>query len=306
MEKFNLIKIENRLNNSHRGEDKKINKILDAYLKIQGKQKKFQEKQQTYYWGPEHFNLHQSSLFMQSTPEQQRSILEKCSRNLISESYFVEKSASAYCAKMMMLANTTEIAQTYSMIANEEAIHLAWLTPYMPIEDRHDPKGAFLQFLSSLIEECDSNLLPYLVQIILEGWGLHHYKSLARDCLNEQLKSVFLDIMRDEALHHHTGEVIFDHSQVTDSQHLFLEKCLKTYAEMVRVGPQDLILSLEETLGGISPAEKRKLLLDIEYQKTTTQKLALLKELMTQPGMEKTVQKLENEGYFTVLNEGVK
>jgi hypothetical protein len=305
MNSHNLIQIKNRLDNSHREDNGKLKRILTAYLKIQGKQKKFQESQ-SFFWSAVHFKLHQSSLFKQAEEKKQHLILEKCSMNLIQESYFVEKSASAYCAKMMLTAKTTEIAQTYSMIANEEAIHLEWITPYMPIADRHVPKGHFLRFLSNLIEECDPALLPYLVQVILEGWGLHHYKELASDCLNENLKSIFLDIVRDEALHHHTGEVVFDGQNLTEKQLQYIEECLKAYAEMVRVGPLDLMEAVEEVLGPLSSLEKQQFLKEIEADQATLKKLALLKQLMIQPGLEATVQKLEDQGFFTLSNTGLR
>lgn len=305
MNPHNFIQIKNRLDRSHRGDNRKLKRILTAYLKIQGKEKKFQEPQ-SFFWPAVHFKLHQSSLFKKAGEKEQRLILEKCSMHLIRESYFIEKSASAYCAKMMLTAKTTEIAQTYSMIANEEAIHLEWITPYVSVADRHLPKGEFLRFLSSLIEECDPDLLPYLVQVILEGWGLHHYKELAQDCLNENLKSIFLDIVRDEALHHYTGEVVFDGQNLTAKQLQYIEECLKIYTEMVRMGPIDLIESVEQVIGPISSLQKLHFLEEIEADQTTLKNLALLKQLMTQPGLEATIQKLEDEGFFILPNTGLR
>lgn len=301
MDRKPVIPIENRLDKPHIGANKKLGKILDAYIKKQGRHKPYLDHNQSFYWDAEHYHLHTSTLFQQASAEQKRRILEKCSQNLISESYFVEKSAAAYCGKMMLLAETTEIAQTYSMIANEEAIHLQWITPFIHEGARHCPQGFFLKFLSSLIEECDAHLLPYLVQIILEGWGLHHYKNLARQCLNGDLRDIFLSIVRDEALHHHAGEVIFDAHKTTDSQHVTIEECLKTFCEMVRVGPVDVIGAVEEELGGLNHAEKKQLFDEIDGFTSTLKKLNLLKELMLQPGMEKTVQRLEDQHFFTPL-----
>lgn len=293
------ILLQNRLDNSHQNEIPRLHRIITAYLKIQGKYRPYVEDNKPFYWDADHFNLHKSTLFLQATDQQQYTILEKCSQDLISESYFVEKSAFAYCAKMMLLAENTEIAQVYSMIANEEAIHLEWITPYMDVDKRHGSPGEFFKFLSYLIETCDANLLPYLVQIILEGWGLQHYKKLAHGCLDERLKGVFLDIVRDEALHHHTGEVVFSARQATESQYFFIEECLKSYADMVRFGPQQVVNAIDEALGGINKKDRTQLLIEIEARATSIEKLALLKNLMVQPGIEPIVQKLDAEGYFT-------
>ena len=301
MNKKPLIAVENRLDKPHTGENQRLGKILDAYVKKQGRHKPYLDRDQSFYWDAEHYHLHTSTLFQQASTEQQHKILEKCSQNLVSESYFVEKSASAYCGKMMLLADTTEIAQTYSMIANEEAIHLQWITPFMDEGARQRPQGFFLQFLSSLIEECDPHLLPYLVQIILEGWGLHHYKNLARLCLNPELKEIFLSIVRDEALHHHAGEVIFDAHQMTQTQQNIILECLITFCEMVRVGPLEVIQAVEEELGGLNKKQKKQLFHEINGFASAQEKLNLLKSLMLQPGMEKTVQLLEEKHYFTPL-----
>ncbi len=300
VEKTNLIPMQNRLSNSHRGEVKKLSMIINAYLKLQGKHKNYIEAEQNIYWDAEYFNLNKSSVFVNASQEHRQLILRLCSKNLISESYFVEKSAFAYCSKMMLLAETTEISQVYSMIANEEAIHLEWITPYMDLEDRHRPQGEFLKFLSYLIEECDANLLPYLVQVILEGWGIHHYKSLAGGCKNERLKNIFLDIVRDEALHKHTGEVVFNAAQTTEAQKKFIEETLKVFAQMGQAGPVDVLTAVEEVIGCLSQVDQETFMLEIGAKESSAQKLALLKDLMIQPGIEYIVQKLEEEGYFTV------
>ena len=44
--------------------------------------------------------------------------------------------------------------------------------------------------LASLIEEGDRESLVFIIQVILEGWGLTHYRSLAQGCQSEDFTEV--------------------------------------------------------------------------------------------------------------------
>jgi rubrerythrin len=293
-----VIPIKNRLDIPH-ATDSRFHKILSAHLKQRGRYKEAEEMNSQPLWHAEYFQLNQSSLFKKATLEQQQEILERCSRHLLNESYFIEKSGLTYCAKMVLLAESTDIAQVYSLISADEATHLAWITPFVKAEDRLKPQGAFLQFLSKLIEECDPNTLAYVVQVILEGWGVHHYRSLAKSCRAENLRSVFQDIVKDEALHCYTGEVLFNADRCSPIQLKFIEDCLAHYTEMVRVGPQGIVSAMEEVLGSLNLSDKTILFEELNTQNESRHKLSILKNLMSQPGIENSVYQLDKQGKFS-------
>lgn len=252
-------------------------------------------------WCAKWWGLDTSKTFCALEPELQRAALEACNRTILNEAYFIEKSGLAYTAKMVLLAESTDIAQLYALIGADEARHLAWLEPYVADEDKTRPYGQFLSFLSKLIEEAPPRLLVYLVQIILEGWGLDHYKRLADGCQNPLLAEAFLGILKDEALHHKSGSLLFKPAELKPEDWELTRNALKSYAGMVRVGRWAVIEAMDKVLGGLSVEEVVDMLIALKHTEECFRKLQLLKTLMRQPGVESIVDALETEGFFLPL-----
>lgn len=279
--------------------DPELSRIIESHLKSRGRDLPAGSADLDSWWDAEYHGLHQVTLFQKATREQQREILAGCARQLLNEAYFIEKSGTAYCAKMILLAESTSIRQVYGLIAADEATHLQWIRPFIEESDRGTPDGPLLQFLSNLIERCDMNSLAFLVQIILEGWGLNHYRHLSRRCRHGALRDVFHAIYKDEALHHHTGEVVFDPKLVdTKDQQSLIRESLRGYSEMVRIGPQGTVTLMDQVLGGLDRKRKTEVFAELECEAQSQQKLTLLKKLMWGPGRERYVAELDNQGGF--------
>jgi hypothetical protein len=252
-------------------------------------------------WDASWWGLNDSATFRSLNQDVQDQAVSACSRSLLNESYFIEKSGLAYTAKMVLLAPSTDVAQLYAVIGADEAAHLAWIEPFVSPQDKTRPQGGFLAFLSSLIEDCNPQLLIYLVQVILEGWGLDHYKKLARGCLYPPLAEIFSNIVKDEALHHHSGIVMHDAVLLSSEDKDFIAQSLRRYAEMVCVGPQSVISAVDQAAGGLSEQELVDLATALDAGGETARKLALLESLMRQPGLEDIVDVLRVQGYFMPL-----
>jgi len=141
--------------------------------------------------------------------------------------------------------------------------------------------------------------LMYLLQVILEGWGLHHYKDLSQHCQNTHLKKLLADIVRDEALHHKTGTILFKPEKLSSAQRNFIQDSLASFLEMVRVGPLAVVSHVEFVLGGLNNAEKILLIEQLSGPKTAAIKLKILKQLMSIPGCEKFIDHLNAKKMFT-------
>jgi hypothetical protein len=294
----NHIAIINKLQASHDQDNLALQKIISGRLKRLGREKKSPLLASAIYWPAKFFGLNKSKLFVDATPHQQSQILQACSRDLLHEAYFIEKSGLAYCAKMVLLAETTETAQAYSLMGADEATHLQWISAYVSPSHRAQPEGMFLHFLTHLIEVGDANCLAYLLQVILEGWGLQHYQSLAADCLDPNLQSVLTDIVRDEALHQQAGTLLFQVKKLSDYQQNFLLDSLAHFLEMVRVGPEAVVSQVECVLGDLNAAEKKRLLEQIAGRESTAKKLKILRGLMLIPGCHYFVEKLDAHNLF--------
>ncbi|MEZ5302764.1 MAG: ferritin-like domain-containing protein [Verrucomicrobiales bacterium] len=276
-----------------------IARIIDGRLRAQGRALADPPPPLHQLWPAEFFGLHKVRLFAEADAERRERILDGCAKTLLNEAYFIEKSGMAYCAKMILLACSPQVEQVYSLIAADEATHLQWIRPYVAEEQRQRPEGEFLRFLGGLIERCDQNTLAYLVQVILEGWGLHHYRNLGKACRYAPLKNVFMAIHRDEALHHHTGEVVFQPSQTTGEQAALVADALRTYTELVRVGPQAVAGVLDREFGGLGKARLAQVFGELESERTSAEKLGILRSLMAGPGRERYLAALDEAGAFT-------
>lgn len=250
------------------------------------------------FWAAQWWRLDQSETFNTLSTDNQQAVLHTCNRTLLNEAYFIEKSGLAYCAKMVILAESTDIAQLYSIIGADEAKHLAWIEPYVLEEDKHNPDGKFLAFLSQLIETAPSNTLVYLVQIILEGWGLDHYQRMANGCQNQELSDILTGIVKDEALHHKSGQMAFQAKTLSIQDKALMETALKTYCDLVRIGPVSVLSAISSIKGSLTPNEVEEIYTAIEHVTETRRKLQLLKSLMQQPGLETIINQLDAQDYF--------
>lgn len=278
--------------------DRKIDKLIHGFLKRKG------ALQQTSHcalpaWSAEFYGLQNSLQFQQANDEDQLHILSSCAQDLLNESYHIEKIGMEYCAKLTLIATTSEAQQLFSFMAADEATHLQWITPYIPENRRSQTNSLLLSLIHQVLVLNNVNLLCYLVQIILEGWGLLHYKQLSTYCIDPQLKQVFFNILQDEALHHQSGKTLFVGNQLSLSDKHILKEHLKAYCDLVRIGPQAIVQAVEKSLGGLLPRQRVELFTALKTTDTSQYKLNYLKNLMQQPGLEAVIQSLHDDGYFT-------
>ncbi|MDD5322057.1 MAG: hypothetical protein PHD43_15890 [Methylococcales bacterium] len=294
------IPVNNKLTAPHAGKESSLHPLIAGKTRRR-LQYEPSPSEQDILWTAEWWGLHRSAVFAKLDTAKQHAAILACNRTLMNEAYFIEKSGLAYTAKMVLMAESTDVAQLYALIGADEATHLAWIEPFIDPVDKTHPRGQFLILLSELIEECNPQMLVYLVQVILEGWGLNHYRLLAEGCQNPALTEAFRAILKDEALHHHSGVMLHDTSTFCSADHTLLTDSLKRYAEMVRVGSIAAIAALDQTLGGLSISDTEEIMAALGHPNESARKLTLLRDLMRKPGMESTVDKLTEAGYFTPL-----
>ena len=295
----NLLSIQNSLQLPHSGENKALDKVIRASLKRKGRIGLTAVEHEILPWNADLFFLDESSLFKRLDTQKQHAILTECNDFILSESYFIEKAGLAYCAKMILAGETTEIRQMYGLIASDESVHLQWLSPFVKEFLRITPQGRFIYLITKMIDECDANTLYYLVQTILEGWGIFYYKTLATACQREDLQSVFFNIVKDEAIHHKTGVALFDPKKLNDHAERKIIDGIKAYIDALRVGTQDIVSCVEKHTGELSLTELISLFEDLQTEITSTIKLNVLKEIMHQPGIEHFIDNLEEKRYFS-------
>ncbi|MBY0371128.1 ferritin-like domain-containing protein [bacterium] len=250
------------------------------------------------YWPAEYFGLNHSSLFRSLNGDQQGAILGQCSHQLLQEAYYVEKSGSQFTAKMSLLAGTTEERMLFSLIAADEAAHLYSVRSFLTQEPAAHQELPFLKLLADIIENSSRMTLVFVVQVVLEGWGITHYRGLLERCCDPDLKAVLQEILNDEYKHHGSGVVLLSEGQLSAREKHEITETMVRFLEMVAVGPTGVVQVVEQNCQGLGTEARKALYEDLRSEETTREKLDLLKKLMAQPGVLDIVEALDKKGCF--------
>lgn len=260
-------------------EDHRLQSLLTPLLNRRLASSPNGDSQRQAYWNEQFFALPQCRLFRDANKEQQRAILNDCNQQILEEAYSIEKAGMAYTAKMSLLAESLEERMVYSLFAGDEATHFQGIKMFLkkPVVEVEQP---FLSFLSQLIDRGEKPTLLFTIQVILEGWGLTHYRKLADNCQNDALQSMLKMILRDEASHHGSGLILADDQAWTAATRAEVTETLTHFLNMVRCGPLGVLGAFERVLGDLSRPQKTELLGELKSEEQSAERLELLKGLM--------------------------
>lgn len=253
-------------------------------------------------WKAERYNLNKSKLFNSMDLKHQNDVQQYITELNLSLSYYIEKSGHNYGAKMILLADTIEEKSLYSLFVAEEAVHLQEFKNF--INFKIDPSlhwHPMLNCLAEVIKDGEKNTLTFVIQVLLEGFGMAHYASLRDDCSNENLKKTYDQILIDEARHHGAGIILSGSNDFTK-----LEK------EQVFEYTRMFIKSLQEadwlfksinrfTKKDISPKEKKDFYLQIDYFNKLELRLQKLKQMILKVDKFDLCKMLEKDNVFKPL-----
>jgi rubrerythrin len=316
-------------------EGDKLNRILASALEEQltrAGQLSYKVTTPQPYWDATHFGLERVAIFQGASEAEQRAIAQIASQGLLIEAYFVEKAGMGYMAKMLLLAETLEERMLYSLFAAEEATHLAQIrkffdsSPSPPnsggtrsdlfssqhialagIPERGDggatkePIGTddpFLRFLSDLLETEDKAILLFIIQVVLEGWGLSHYRSLAKGCCHSELGKLFEQFLQAEARHHGAGLMLFNQIPLSEASRNAIVEALTLFLRMVQVGPQRVLGAIAQVKGDLSRSQQIQIFQELETEIQSGARLSYLRSLMQKTTAHAIVQELEERGSF--------
>ncbi|MEH2084518.1 MAG: ferritin-like domain-containing protein [Nostoc sp.] len=276
----------------------RLQRILTAALPNQNN---YAPYPQLNYWGAEFFNLHQVKIFQQSNISQQSAILELANRSLLEESYFIEKAGVGYMAKMVLLAETVEERMLYGLFTADEATHLHQISHFLPEIEVTSTDDPFLRLLSEVVESADKTILLFVLQVILEGWGLSHYRRLAKECRYPVLAELFSSFLQSESRHHATGTTLFNQITVSAFSQTTILDVLAQFLFMVQVGPQSVLAAVEQVKGHLTRSQKIQILEELDTETHSGTRLQILRALMGIKSAQSILQTLEERGAFQPL-----
>ncbi len=234
-------------------------------------------------WDAEHFGLHKASAFRALDARRRQAVLAGCARGVLEEAYFIEKLGLAFAAKMALLADSTEERAAHCLFAADEAVHLAQVGAFIQ-EPADDTQDGFLRWLADVIERMPAQGARLLVQVLLEGWGISHYRSLSRACKEPALAGVLARIARDEVLHHRAGVSLFEPERLQGRQRREAADRVAQLFDMVRAGPIRVAQAVERAHGGLGKDAYARLFVELEARAQVEKRLALLRKLLSSAG----------------------
>ncbi|MGB3640553.1 MAG: ferritin-like domain-containing protein [Rivularia sp. (in: cyanobacteria)] len=275
----------------------KLNRILSSALE---KTNGYSQNKSTLinYWDGNYFNLDKVKIFQYSTPAEQSSILQLCNLGILEEAYFIEKAGMGYMAKMILLAETTEERMLYGLFAADEVTHFSQISSFLPTPKLSN--NPFLDLLENVVESDDKTVLLFVLQVVLEGWGLTHYRSIASCCQNPQLKSILQGFLQDESRHHATGVTLFENKVLSNSSQDIVE-ILAMFLQMVQLGPQSVVKAVEQVKGYLSKEDKINIFAQLDTETHSGSRLKLLRNLIDLPNAKNILENLEMKGSFQPL-----
>ena len=278
----------------HNSRNHSIQKILNQRLALSSSL-----KNNPIPWQASCYHLDQVGLFQELPYLAQQQVLYNCAQDRIEEAYHIEKSGMAYGAKMILLNQTLEERKLYSFFVADEARHFSIVAQYLDRGPGNTHENSFLTFLSSTIEQAPRNALVFLIQVVLEGWGLGHYRELANTCTNSRLKQDLHAILQDEVGHHASGLLLFDTKALTKEDWAYILNSLRTFLMMVKVGPCGVVTRLLEQLPyQLEQKEISQIMIEMGAPQSTQKKLDLLSRLMKKAGATEFIQMMEHEGFL--------
>ncbi|HEY8141475.1 MAG TPA: ferritin-like domain-containing protein [Kofleriaceae bacterium] len=253
-------------------------------------------------WGAGYYGLDRVRLFGGARAGQRRAILEACGRALLEEAYFIEKCGIGYAAKMVLLAESSCERQLYGLIAGDEAAHLAAIARFVEPAEGAATESPFLALLEELVEEGDRASLQLIVQVVLEGWGLDHYRGLRDACGTHALKVALSVILADEASHHGSGVAFAREGRMSAPSCDYATDVMVRFLAMVQVGPVGVAGAVERELGGLGAGQRGQLMSDLGGEAHAAVRLEKIRALLGKAaGARAVLDRLDSLGCFRPL-----
>jgi hypothetical protein len=299
MKKINEYLSKNHLlYNNHLANDHKLNNLIQKA--IQDKLLPQKEDQIfPFYWDAKRFGFQNTNLFTNFSVSEQNNVLSFLSKMNINMSYFIEKCAYNYGAKMILLSETEEEKIYYSIFTYEEALHQKEFDKF--ISNKPTPSTAIHPLLNPLtrcIEQAEKDASVFVVQVLLEGYGMYIYKSLGETTISNDLQNVYKKIVQEEAGHHGSGLLIAEKDSIDETAQAEIIDYTWEFSEAIQ-NPCMIRQALESVDGKMSNTQFKNILDSMSYAANAQQRLDLLKNLLKRFDHWNIFQKLENKNAFT-------
>lgn len=263
-------------------DQKEFQNLLDLTAKVHGENRNPQGKEDVVIWNEDFFHLKNSTLWKEKSNMEKTRILISLGQKILQEAYFIECSGMAYAAKMNLSAQTKEERQFFCFVGEEEAKHLRLVESLANFNTSLEGIPSFALLIGEIIQEATKSSHLLLIQILLEGWGLHYYKTLAKSAMDESVAAAFKAILKDEIRHHSAGVILFSQqkSLSEEAAEEFLGY-LERIAFMVKIGPYSACEEIFRNEAKPTLEKLKDFLKETDAESTTAGKMEILAQLLS-------------------------
>jgi len=251
------------------------------------------------YWDADHYGLSGLKQFCVLSIDEKQKLLEALNEFNLHEACFVENLGYRFNAKMILHSKSLEERSMFANFAADEAAHLHSILPFTqgmaPLKIENQP---MIHLLSQTIEESSAAPTSFLIQVILEGFGLAHYSTLGKNCLDDVLQKVIQKIVKDEAFHHAGGKAVFALRGINESETKELEDLIFQVTRLFCQWPHPTMRAFVK-LGFDDPRFLRNLIEDLRPQEKSLLRIQYIQKLIDLLPAEKLNQ-LQNRGAFQI------
>ena len=251
-------------------------------------------------WELKDYCLATVSCIKDASPDAQERIRHLLGRGRLLEAWAIEKAGMSYAAKMSLLAESINEQKLYSLFGAEEARHFHFIDQTLGEHSAlASPPDPFIAMLNEIIGSVGRRPLIFIIQVVLEGWGIEHYASLSKSCLDQGLRAALREILGDEAAHHGSGLALFDEAELSRGEREYILEMMDAFLGMVRIGPVGVLGAIEQELGSWAPGQSTRVLEQMDARADTARKLALLEGFLAKARADKILARLRKADAFT-------
>ncbi len=248
-------------------------------------------------WGEERYQLLQSAIFRDLNVNEQLKVYEYLSKQNLSLSWYIERSGHNYGAKMILLSETQEEKSLYALFAAEEAIHQREFENFMDFTPNPEVNWhPLLDPLSKAISEADKQTCLFVIQVLLEGFGMSFYEGLKQTCKIPEMKEVYQRIIADEARHHGSGIVLSEEMKPSNEVKDQVFEYSREFINALKAA--DWIKNAVHETRPLSTKEGKSLYEDIAYLDRMNSRLDKLKMMLMKVDNWDLVKRLEKDQIF--------
>lgn len=252
------------------------------------------------YWNESFYGLSKSKIYTDLPEDKKHEILYQLNQKGLCLSYFIEKYGLNYGAKMVLSSETVEEKSLYTVFGADEVRHRLLLEPFIQMQIPDNIEfHPLLPLLALTLEEANKEATTFVIQVVLEGFGIYHYANLRDACQSEELKNAYTEILKDEVNHHGMGVCLTANKQMTtETKQQITELTSKFVRALIKT--EWTQQSVEAAYGGFSVKQKQDFLKEISWQEQMQLRVERLKALMKKVGFAGLVDDLEAKGVFQI------